>query len=115
MKEPEDSSDSFTKVHIFLLLLFLLAKQTEAFLLVFVLFSFARTGLGGKCDDERQRLCSTRRRCARFTALHLGTVLGTSIQDSLNPGAHLILQRATEWQKGLKVVKGTSIQCIELL
>ncbi len=74
-------------------LLFLLAEQTEAFLLVllFVLLSLAGTRLGGERDGGRQRLSTPRRRCAGVAALHVGAV-GAGVQDGLDPGAHLLLQ-----------------------
>lgn len=78
-------------------LLFLLAEQTEAFLLVFlfVLLPLARTRLGGERDGSGQRLSAPRRRRAGAAALCFGAV-GTGVQDGLNPGTHLLLWGATE-------------------
>lgn len=86
------------KCSLFDSLLFLFAEQAEAFLLVllFVLLSLARTRLGGECDGGRQRLSAPGRWRARVAALDVGAVGGAGVQDGLDPGAHLLLQRATQ-------------------
>lgn len=75
-------------------LLLLLAEQAEAFLLVLV--PLPRTGLGGERHAGRQRLSAVGGRRAGVAALELGAIRGTGVQDGLDPGAHLVLQGATE-------------------
>lgn len=95
------------KCFVFSLLLFLLAEQAEAFLLVllFVLLPLAGTRLGGECDGGRQRLSAPRGRRAGVAALNVRAVGGTGVQDSLDPGAHLLLQGATQVRDSHRLIQ----------
>lgn len=75
-------------------LLFLLAEQAEAFLLLLllVLLSLPRTRLSGKSHGGRQRLSAPSDWRARVTALNIGAIRGGSVQNGLDPGAHLLLR-----------------------
>lgn len=94
---------------VFDVLLFLLAEQTEAFLLLllFVLLPLPGTRLGGERDGGRQCLSAPRHWRARVAALDVGSV-DAGIQDGLDPGAHLLLQGATQYSYPSTVVKYNS-------
>lgn len=91
-----------------LVLLFLLAEQAEAFLLVFL----AGTGLGTDRHDGGHGLSAHRGRRARVAALCVGVV--SSSQDGLDPGAHLFLrgkeQHGSEAQILIWVYKNPSTE-----
>lgn len=83
-----------------LLLLLLLLEQAETLLLLLlaVLLSLAGTQLGGDRDGGRQRLSAPGGWRAGVAALCVGEVGGAGVQDGLDPGAHLLLQGATQNQ-----------------
>lgn len=89
--------------------LFLLAEQTEAFLLVFL--SFARARLGGRrgCDRGRQRLsaCGGGGR-AVAAGRDLGLLAGHGGGDGRDPRVHLLLEHEQKETKRKEAVRAGS-------